>query len=106
MGLFVIVAYRPKPDKHAELKQAIRDHLVVLRQEGLATDHPPLVLQAKDGTMLEIFEWKSPDAIQEAHANPAVLALWKRFQDSCDYVNLSALEESSQLFPSFIPVTL
>lgn len=106
MGVFVIVAYRPKKDQEPKLKSAIKDHLTVLNKEGLTTEYPPLVLKAKDGTYLEIFEWKSEQAMQQAHGNKAVQALWKRFEQACDYVPLSTLEETKQLFAHFDPVAL
>ena len=64
--------------------QAVRDHLAVLRSEGLATDRDPLVMRASDGTLLEIFEWRSRQAMQEAHSNEAVLELWSRFEEACE----------------------
>ncbi len=36
----VIVAYRPKPGKDADLLQLTREHVPLLRAEGLVTDHP------------------------------------------------------------------
>jgi len=37
-------------------------------------------MRTADGTIVEIFEWVSLEAIAGAHENPAVLDLWKRFQ--------------------------
>ena len=45
----VIVAYKPKPGKEADLLQLTREHVPLLRVEGLATDHPVTACQAKDG---------------------------------------------------------
>ena len=36
----VIVAYRPKPGQEPVLLAELRDHVHVLRSEGLATDRP------------------------------------------------------------------
>jgi hypothetical protein len=79
MGNMVIALFRPKPDKAADLMACMRDHLPVLRAQGLATDRSSVVLRAVDGTLLEIFEWVSQDAIDAAHGNPAGLALWQRY---------------------------
>ena len=65
----VIVAYRPKPGKDNVLLAELRDHVHLLRSEGLATDRHPVLMRAKDGTVLEIFEWASPAAIEEAHGS-------------------------------------
>jgi hypothetical protein len=37
-------------------------------------------MRSADGTIIEIFEWVSQEAIAGAHSNSAVLALWKRFE--------------------------
>ncbi len=71
MGRFVIVAYKPKPGKDAELRRAVEKHLRVLRQEGLASEREAYVMAAADGTLLEVFEWRSREAIQQAHTNAA-----------------------------------
>ena len=53
----VIVAYKPKPGKEADLLQLTLEHVPLLRAESLATDHPVTACQAKDGTIVEVFEW-------------------------------------------------
>ena len=58
-------------------------------------------MQAADGTVLEVFEWRSPEAIEQAHHNPAVLALWAEFEAVCDYVPVAGVSESQQPFSEF-----
>jgi hypothetical protein len=101
----VIVAYKPKPDKEADLVQLTREHVPLLRAEGLATDHPVTVCQAKDGTIVEVFEWAA-GGMERAHKNPAVLHLWERYAAACDFVPLVSLQESSTMFASFTPLVL
>jgi hypothetical protein len=101
----VIVAYKPKPGKEADLLQLTREHVPLLRAEGLATDHPVTACAAKDGTIVEVFEW-APGAIERAHSNPAVLKLWERYAAACDIVPLSSLSEVSNMFASFTPLDL
>lgn len=36
-------------------------------------------MEAGDGTVVEVFEWKSQAAIDSAHTNPEVQRLWKFF---------------------------
>ena len=69
-GVCVIVAYRPKPGKEAELLALVRARVPTLRQEGLVTERAPVIMRAKDGTLLEVSEWKSRAAIEAAHQNP------------------------------------
>ena len=106
MGKIVIALFRPKPDKAADLMACMRDHLPVLRTQGLATSRPSVVLSAADGTLLEIFEWVSQAAIDSAHGNPAVLALWQRYAACCDYITLGDLTEAKTMFPGFALVEM
>ena len=106
MGQFTIAAYRPRPGKAQDLLQLVREHHGVLRREGLATDRPPYVMQATDGTLLEVFEWTSSGSSNDAHHNAVVQALWARFNTACEYVSLSALSECQAPFASFVPVPL
>ena len=46
----VVVAYRPKPGMEAELLQLTREHVQLLRKEGLARDRPVVAGRAADGT--------------------------------------------------------
>ena len=55
--VMVIVAYRPRAGKEALLLELTRQHLPVLRAQGLATDRPSSVMRAADGTIVEVFEW-------------------------------------------------
>ena len=59
-----------------------------------------------DGTIVEVFEWVSTDAIAAAHSNPAVLAMWGRYTAACDIVPLHQLAEAQQLFAGFAPLDL
>ena len=102
----VIVAYRPKPGKEALLLVELRDHVHLLRSEGLATDRPVVHLRAGDGTLVEIFEWASPAAIEQAHTNLRVQAMWERFAACCDYASLNSLEETAGLFAEFEPLDI
>jgi hypothetical protein len=101
----VIVAYRPKPGKEAELEALTREHVLLLRQHGLATARAVVAARAADGTIVEVFEWAEGGA-QRAHSNPEVLTLWGRYADACEIVPLNGLAESSTMFASFAPLDL
>ncbi|MEJ7602924.1 MAG: hypothetical protein WKG01_33860 [Kofleriaceae bacterium] len=104
MGRIVIVGYRPKPGKQDALRGLMRDHVARLRAEGLATERASIVMEAMDGTVIEVFEWVSQAAIDAAHTNPAVLAMWGEYAEVCDYVPVGAVPEASQLFSGFAPL--
>lgn len=101
----VVVAYKPKPGKEADLLQLTREHVPLLRAEGLATDRPVTACRAMDGTIVEVFEWAA-GGVERAHTNPVVLKLWERYAAACDFVPLASLPESSTMFASFTPVIL
>jgi hypothetical protein len=82
MPLFVIAAYRPKPGKEQELLEVLRDHMPILRLEGLVTDRPAYVMRA------------------------AVAALWARFEAACDYIAPASVLGCDGLFPTFEPVEM
>lgn len=106
MGVMVIACYRPKPGKDADLLALMKTHLPTLRAEGLVGDGPSLCGKAKDGTIIEVFEWKSQDAIDAAHENRAVLAMWEKYAAVCDYAAIGDLAEAREMFSPFEPVAL
>ena len=106
MGVMVMALFRPKSGKEAELMDCMRDHLPVLRSQGLATDRVTTILRASDGTLIEIFEWMSQAAIDAAHTNAEVAKLWARYEQCCDYVTLADLAEAKEMFPGFELVTV
>src|ERR1700704_2016432 len=106
MGRFVIVAYRPLPGKEQRLLELTREHLPILREQGLATDRPSYVMKSVDGTIIEVFEWKSAEAIAAAHQNPVWQAMCARYSDVCEYISLDNLSESKNMFAEFDAVDL
>jgi hypothetical protein len=105
-GHISIACYKPKEAKEEGLLKAVKDHIPVLFKEGLVTDRKSIVMRAKNGTIIEVFEWKSTKAIEDAHNNPAVQELWKVFNDVCTYEKLETLEETKDMFAGFEPVDL
>ncbi|PSL42665.1 hypothetical protein CLV51_11150 [Chitinophaga niastensis] len=104
MGVIVIVAYRPKAGQDEMLKQLVQAHVPILRGEGLTTERAPLILRTKDGSILEIFEWKSTESITQAHNNKIVNELWDKFHTACNYIAPSQIPEFKDLFAAFEPV--
>lgn len=103
MGEMVIAAYRPKPGCEAGLLALTAEHIPHLRSLGLVTDRPSLAMRAKDGTVLEVFEWKD-GAIALAHEMPEIHAMWAKYSAVCEYVPLMTLGEAADLFAQFVPL--
>jgi len=102
-GRIVIVGYKPKAGKEEALHSLMREHLPVLKSQGLVTDRPSIMMEAKDGTIIEVFEWKSRAAIEQAHTNPVVLKMWGKYAEACDYIPIGKIEEAANLFSDFTP---
>lgn len=104
MGRVVIISYKPKPGKGEELKKLTKTHVSRLRAEGLVTGSEAVIMEAANGTIVEVFEWLSEEAIKSAHTNPEVQKMWGEFAAVCDYVPLNSLPEVANLFAEFTPV--
>lgn len=101
MGRFVVVAYAPKPGMDDLLLEVVRKHLAVLRNEDLVTDRSADVMKAIEGTLVEVFEWRSVEAISLAHTLAGDQALWADFAVACDYRPLKDLAECGEMFAEF-----
>ena len=103
-GVCVIVAYRPKAERGEELLQLVRERVPTLAREGLVTSRTPTIMRARDGTIIEVSEWKSREAIDAAHRNPNVLKMWEKFFAICDCIPLKNLAEAEEMFAGFEPL--
>jgi len=61
-------------------------------------------MEAADGTIVEVFEWASKEAIEAAHDNAVVKQMWAEYAEVCDYVPLGELPEAASLFSEFAAV--
>ena len=103
-GVIVIVAYRPEAWEREGTLDLVRSRVPTLRKEGFVTDREPIIMRARDGTIIEVSEWKSQEAIEAAHKNPNVLAMWEKFFAICDCVPFRTLAEAEEMFPNFEPL--
>lgn len=99
----VIALYRPKDGKHDKLKALVHQHFPTLKEYGLTTDRAPFLGVSTDGTILEIFEWRSQESAKKAHDHPAVAKIWEAMAMVCDFGRLDQLPESKTPFPHFKP---
>lgn len=102
----VFALYRPHPGKDAELRKLIREHLPVLHRLELVTERPTLLLRAKDGTYIEVFEWRSAESARVAHEHPEVARVWEGMGQIADFLSLDALPEAKEPFCHFEPQVL
>lgn len=104
MGRVVIACYRPKPGMKPRLIELTRTHVSRLRAEDLVTDRQPIAMEALDGTIVEVFEWKSKQAIESAHSNPRVQEMWRQYEEVAEFVPLAEVAEAKALFSEFTPL--
>ena len=100
----VIVGYKPLPGKELELVELSKRHWETLNAENLVSQRKPIIMQSANGTVVEVFGWKSKEAMESAHSNPVVLDMWGKYSKVCEYIPAGELEELKELFSEFSPV--
>lgn len=106
MSVMVIACYRPKKGAESALFELMKTHLPTLRSQGLVDEGPSLAGRAKDGTIIEIFNWRSQAAIAAAHQNKAVAAMWEAFGEVCDFVAIGDVSGAKEPFTELEPIDL
>ena len=104
MERITIVGYKPFKGKETELLELIKTHWQELNEENLVSQRKSIIMKSSNGTIIEIFGWKSKEAIELAHSNPVVQKMWTEYSEVCEYIPISDLEESSNLFSEFTPI--
>jgi hypothetical protein len=104
MRIMAVACYKPKAGKDRELADLVNKHYNILKSENVVTDRLPVKMKSEDGTIIEVFEWKSEEDKQRAHSNPNVKEIWKRFEAISDNIPISALPESKDQYANFHPV--
>jgi len=104
MGVLVICSYRPHPGHEEEARVLMAAHVPLLRRHELLTDRPVMQGVAKDGELVEIFEWDSPEKSRGAPTIAEVGAHWQAMSAVMDFVPLAQLPESQRAFAHFTPI--
>jgi hypothetical protein len=104
MGRIVIVCYKPKSGKEKELEGLSKTDIDRLKKENLVTNRQPIIMKSQDGCIIEVFEWKSKEAIEQAHSNTEVQKMWGEYAEVCDYEKPINIEEFGHLFSEFEPL--
>jgi len=101
----VFAMYRPNAGKDGELRALIARHLPALRNLGLVTSREPMLVRAKDGSYIDIFEWLSDDAALKAHEHPEIAEIWEQMGVAGGFGKLCHLSEANLEFPHFEPIS-
>ncbi|MBM7585140.1 quinol monooxygenase YgiN [Bacillus pakistanensis] len=105
-SLLTIALYKPYAEKEKELNDILKNHVSTLQEEELITSLEPIRILSKNGTVMEIFEWRSEEAKDLAHQSNQVMTIWENMMEVAEMKSLSSLPEASTLFPNFKPYTL
>ena len=76
MERIVFIGYKPFPGKESQLIELTKKHWDTLNKEKLVSSRKPIIVRSDDGTIIEIFGWKSKEARVQAHTNATLLQLW------------------------------
>jgi quinol monooxygenase YgiN len=104
MGSITIACFKPRPGHESALLQLVRGHHAQLKSIGLVTDRLPIIMRTAEGTIVEVFEWRSKEAIDAAHTHPVVLEMWKQFEAACWYETPANIAEFQNMFSHFEPI--
>ena len=99
--VLAFATFKPKSGKEQVLLELVQKHLPILRELELATDKSNYIAQSNDGTIIEVFEWTSLNAIKAAHQHPAIADIWEKMTLIADFVPMNSLTESQKPFPGF-----
>jgi hypothetical protein len=96
-----LAAYKPKAGQEESLRKLVEKHIPKLQELELATTRENYIAQAQDGTIVEVFEWASADAITAAHRHPAVSDIWEKMSLIADFLPINQLPELNGPFADF-----
>jgi hypothetical protein len=95
-GGIVISTYKPKGGKAEAFPQLMREHFIILKQQGLVTDRNSIMMESKDRTIIEVFKWKSKNAIETNSQQSRSIKNVE--QNACDYILIAKVEDASNVF--------
>lgn len=104
MGILVICSYRPHPGHEDEARMLMAGHVPLLRAHHLITDRPVVQGVAKDGALVEIFEWESVETSRGAAGIAEIGGHWKAMSAVMDFIPLAQLDEAQHAFAHFTPI--
>ena len=99
--VLAFAAYKPKPAQEEALMKLVERHLPKLRELGFATDRENYVAKSQDGTIIEVFEWASMNAVNAAHQHPEVSDIWEKMTLVAEFLPINKLAELNGPFADF-----
>jgi hypothetical protein len=100
-----LAAYRPRAGKEEALLRLLAEDLATLRRRGHVTARPAPVVRTEEGEFLVVLEWSTEHAVDDAHADPEVTAVWERKAKLAEYLAPQALAGVEAPFARWSVVT-
>jgi hypothetical protein len=101
MHHIALILYSPRKGRKQELIEMLQHNIPVMRKLGLVTDREQILAGTKDGSIIQIFEWKSQDSQEQAMAHPVVQEMWLKAGNISEFQKPAAVAEFNEVFSMF-----
>jgi hypothetical protein len=101
MHHIALILYSPRKGREQELIEMLQHNIPVMRKLGLVTDREQILAGTKDGSIIQIFEWKSQDSQEQAMAHPVVQEMWLKAGNISEFQKPAAVAEFNEVFSMF-----
>jgi hypothetical protein len=83
------------------LEEHLRQEIAALRSRGHITQRPVPICRTEVGEYLVVLEWSTTTAVDDAHADPAIQAIWERKAQLFEYVGAGELVRAGVPFAAY-----
>jgi hypothetical protein len=101
MSKIALIVYKPRQDHTQDLIDSLLQNIPVMRKLGLVTYREQIVAKAKDGSIVQIFEWVEDDSQEQAMAHPVVQEMWINVSKISDFQKPMAVAEFQETLSMF-----
>ena len=101
MSKIASVVYKPRKDKDQELFDSLLVNIPIMRKLGLVTSREQIIAKAKDGCLIQIFEWIGEESEEQAMAHPVVQEMWMKVAKISDFQRPMSVAEFQEQLSKF-----
>lgn len=101
MRHIALILYSPRKDREQELIEMLQQNIPVMRKLGLVTDREQILASTKDGSIIQLFEWKNDDSQEQAMAHPVCQEMWLKVGNISEFQKPTAVAEFNEVFSMF-----
>ena len=104
VAALVFSTFQPISGQEPDFFSALDQNVPTLRMQGYASERSTVRFLSSSGGVVEIFEWLSPKAIDQAHLDPVVQKIWTQISENNGVASIvSTFPEANSLRPIFLP---